>query len=129
MEEQKYLIAIALAEQNNKRIMPLGGKTIAGVDSISDLPKTDAEKILLDLMLRLFKRSTDANIKVSNYETGLLLAVISFEKMQENLPIIKSTWINDGDTYSFIDKLKSISNYLWGVQYEKHKGIIFNELT
>jgi len=28
MEEQKYIIAIALAVQNNKRLMPLGGKTL-----------------------------------------------------------------------------------------------------
>tara|TARA_Y100001968_G_scaffold1894_1_gene1628 strand:+ start:219 stop:395 length:177 start_codon:yes stop_codon:yes gene_type:complete len=57
MEEQKYLIAIALAEQNNKRLMPLGGKTFPGVNSANKNLTKEAEKIILDLLLRLFKRS------------------------------------------------------------------------
>ena len=61
MEEQKYVIAIALAEQNNKRLMPLGGKTFAGVDTL-------------------------------------------------------------------IEKLKSICSNLWSVKFQKHEGILFNNL-
>tara|TARA_B100001250_G_C19525590_1_gene667911 strand:- start:354 stop:758 length:405 start_codon:yes stop_codon:yes gene_type:complete len=128
MEEQKYLIAIALAEQNNKRLMPLGGKTFAGVDALSQAPEKEAEKILLDLLLRLFNRTTEGNLKISNDNSGLLLAEISFESMQNNLPIIKSNWINTGDTYTLIEKLKSICTNLWSIQYKKHDGIIFNDL-
>ena len=129
MEEQKYLIAIALAEQNNKRLMPLGGKTYSGIESKNQAPVEEAEKIVLDLLLRLFKRTTEGNLKISNDETGLLLAEISFEGMQNNLPIIKSNWINTGNTYTLIDKLKSICSNLWSVQYIKHEGIMFNNLT
>ena len=128
MQEQKYLIAIALAEQNNKRLMPLGGKTFAGADALSQANKEKAEKIILDLLLRLFKRSNEGNLKISNNESGLLLAEISFESMQKNLPIIKSKWINDGETDDLIENLKSISSNLWSVQYKKHEGIIFNDL-
>ena len=128
MEEQKYLIAIALAEQNNKRLMPLGGKTFAGVDPLSQPPEKEAEKIILELLLRLFKRTKEGNLKISNNETGLLLAEISFESMQNNLPIIKSNWINTGDTDTLIDKMNSICTKLWSVQYKKHEGIIFNNL-
>ena len=127
MEEQKYLIAIALAEQNNKRLMPLGGKTFARAD-LSQAPKKEAEKIILDLLLRLFKRTNEGNLKISNEETGLLLSEISFESMQNNLPIIKSNWINGGNTDDLIEKLKSISSNLWSVQYKKHEGIMFNDL-
>ena len=49
MEEQKYVIAIALAEQNNKRLMPLGGKNCAEVDILSQTSKKEIEKIILDL--------------------------------------------------------------------------------
>ena len=129
MEEQKYLIAIALAEQNNKRLMPLGGKTITRADNLSQAPKKEAEKIILDLLLRLFKRTNEGNIKISNEENGLLLAEISFESMQNNLPIIKSNWINKGNTHDLIEKLKSISFNLWSVKYKKHEGIIFNDLV
>ncbi len=128
MEEQKYLIAIALAEQNNKRLMPLGGKTFTRSDTLSHAPKKDAEKIILDLLLRLFKRTNEGNLKMSNEETGLLLAEVSFENMQNELPIIKSNWINEGNTDDLIEKLKSISLNLWSVKYKKHEGIIFNDL-
>ena len=128
MEEQKYLIAIALAEQNNKRLMPIGGKTFTGVDSENQPPKKEAEKILLDLLLRLFKRTNEGNLKISNDETGLLLAEISFESMQNKLPLIKSDWINSANTDTLIDKLKSISSNLWSIKYKKHEGIIFDDL-
>ena len=128
MGEQNYLIAIALAEQNNKRLMPLGGKTISGVFTEKKPPSKEAEKILLDLLLRLFRRTNEGNLKISNNETGLLLVEISFENMQNNLPIIKSDWINTGNTDSLIDKLKSISSNLWSIKYKKHEGIAFNDL-
>ena len=128
MEEQKYLIAIALAEQNNKRLMPLGGRTITGVFASDQRPKKEAEKTILDLLLRLFKRTIEGSIKISNDDSGLLLAEISFESMHNNLPIIKSDWINTGDTQTLIDKLKSISFNLWSIQHRKHEGIIFNDL-
>ena len=128
MEEQKYVIAIALAEQNNKRLMPLGGKTFAGVDTLSQSSKKEVEKIILDLLLRLFQRSTEGSLKISNDKTYLLLAEISFESMHKNIPVLKSNWINTGDTDKLIDKLKSICSNLWSVQYKKHEGIKFNDL-
>ncbi len=117
MEDQKYLIAIALAEQNNKRLMPLGGKTFAGVDALSQFPKNEAEKIILDLLLRLFKRTNEGNLKISNNKNGLLLAEIGFENMQKNLSVIKSNWINNGNTANLIEKLKSICSNIWSIEY------------
>ena len=128
MEEKKYVIAIALAEQNNKRIMPLGGKTFSGVDTLSQSSKKEVEKIILDLLLRMFQRTTEGSLKISNDETGLLLAEINFESMHSNIPIIKSNWINTGDTDSLIEKLKSICSNLWSVKFQKHEGIMFNDL-
>tara|TARA_B100000614_G_scaffold236205_1_gene233576 strand:- start:1582 stop:1974 length:393 start_codon:yes stop_codon:yes gene_type:complete len=129
MEEQKYVLAIALAEQNNKRLMPLGGKTFSVVDTLSQTSKKEVEKIILDLLLRIFQRTTEGSIKMSNNETGLLLAEISFESMHKNIPVIKSNWINNGDTDTLIEKLKSICSNLWSVKFQKHEGIIFNDLN
>ena len=128
MEEQKYVIAIALAEQANNRLMPLGGKTFTGIDTLNQSSKKEVEKIILELLLRLFQRTTEGSIKISNDETGLLLAEISFECMQNNIPVIKSNWINSGDTDTLIEKLNSISSNLWSVQFKKHEGILFNNL-
>jgi len=128
MEEQKYVIAIALAEQNKKRIMPLGGKTFSEVDTLSQSSKKEVEKIILDLLLRLFQRSTEGSLKISNDETGLLLAEISLESMHNNIPLIKSNWINSGDTDTLLENLKSICSNLWSIEFKKHEGIIFNNL-
>ena len=128
MEEQKYVIAIALAEQNNKRLMPLGGKTISGIDTLSQSSKKEIEKIILDLLLRIFQRSTEGSLKKLNDEKGLLLAEISFQSMHTNIPVIKSNWINSGDTDTLIEKLKSICSNLWSVKFQKHEGIVFNDL-
>ena len=128
MEEQKYVIAIALAEQNNKRLMPLGGKTFSGVDTLSQSSKKEVEKIILDLLLRIFQRTTEGSLKISNDETGLLLAEISFESMHKNIPVIKSNWINTGDTDTLMERLQSICSNLWSIQYKKHEGIIFKDL-
>ena len=129
MEEQKYLIAIALAEQNNKRLMPLGGKTFTGVEILSQSSKKEVENIILDLLLRLFQRTTEGSLKMSNDKTGLLLAEISFESMHKNIPVIKSNWINTGDTDTLIENLKSKCSNLWSVKFKKHEGITFNDLT
>ena len=129
MEEQKYVIAIALAEQNNKRLMPLGGKNFDKVDISSQTSKEEVEKIILDLLLRLFQRTTEGSLKISNDETGLLLAEISFENMHNNIPVIKSNWINSGDTDTLIVKLKSICINLWSIKFQKHEGIIFMDLN
>ena len=128
MEEQKYLIGIALAEQNQKRLMPLGGKTFTKVEASSEPPYKEAEKIILDLLLRLFKRSNEGSLKITNNDNGLLLIEISFERMQKDLPIIKSNWINSGDTDKLIQELKKISYGFWSINYQKHEGILFENL-
>ena len=128
MEEQKYIIAIALAEQNNKRLMPLGGKNFARVDNLIQSSKKEVEKIILDLLLRLFQRTNEGSLKISNNETGLLVAEISFESMHNNIPIIKSNWIKTGDTDTLVEKLKSICSNLWSVQFKKHEGVMFFDL-
>ena len=121
MEEQKYVIAIALAEQNNKRLMPLGGKNCAEVDISNQTSKKEVEKIILDLLLRLFQRTTEGSLKITNDETGLLLAEISFESMHNNIPVIKSNWINSGNTNTLIENLKSICSNLWSVKFKNMK--------
>tara|TARA_Y100001968_G_scaffold16105_1_gene12843 strand:+ start:422 stop:814 length:393 start_codon:yes stop_codon:yes gene_type:complete len=129
MEERIYLIAIALAEQNNQRIMPIGGKTISEVNSSNVPPELHSEKIILDLLFRLFKRSKDGQIKMFNESNNIFLATISFEKMQKIIPIIKSDWINNGNTINLINKLNAICSHVWSVNYIKYEGIMFNQIN
>ncbi len=128
MDEQKYLIAIALADQNNQRIMPIGGKTIPMGVSDKTFPQKESEKIVLDLLLRLFKRSSEGELKISEKDTGLLLAEISFDDMQKTIPIIKANWINNGNTNELLNRLTSFCSHLWCINYKKYEGMVFTSL-
>tara|TARA_Y100001968_G_C18801626_1_gene455913 strand:- start:18 stop:410 length:393 start_codon:yes stop_codon:yes gene_type:complete len=128
MSEQNYLIALILAEQHNQRIMPIGGKTIPIDDSSNEFPKNESEKIILDLLLRLFQRSYTANVKIYDEKIGILIAQISINNMQNNIPIIKSEWINKGNTSKLIENLNSICYNLWSINYVKYEGMLINSL-
>ena len=129
MDEQKYLIAIALAEQNNQRIMPIGGKTIPLAVSEKRFPQKESEKIILDLLLRLFKRSSESELKIPEKDTGLFLAEISIDDMQKNIPTIKADWINNGDTNELLIRLTTICSQLWSINYKKYEGMVFSHLS
>ena len=129
MDEQKYLIAIALAEQNNQRIMPIGGKTINSVVSEKKFPQKESEKIILDLLLRLFKRSSEGKLKILEKDTGLFVAVIGIDDMQKNIPIIKANWIENGNINELLIRLTSICSQLWSIKYEKYEGIVFTSIS
>ncbi len=128
MDNQKYLIAIALAEQNNQRIMPIGGKTIPITFPEKTFPKKESEKIILDLLLRLFKRSNEYELKITEKETGLLVAEISMDDMQEKIPTIKANWINNGNTNELINRLTTICSKLWSINHKKYEGMVFTSL-
>ncbi len=129
MVDQKYLIAIALAEQNNQRIMPIGGKTIPIGISGKTFPQNESEKIILDLLLRLFKRSSEGGLKIPEKDTGLFVAEISIDDMQKNIPIIKANWINNGNTNQLLIRLTSICSQLWSINYKKYEGMVFTPLS
>ena len=129
MDEQKYLISIALAEQNNQRIMPIGGKTMPIGFTKQAFPQKESEKIILDLLLRLFKRSSEGKLNILEKDTGLFVAVISIDDMQKNIPIIKSNWINNGNTDELLIRLTSICSQLWSINYKKYEGMVFTSLS
>ena len=129
MDNQKYLIAIVLAEQKNQRIMPIGGKTIPKPISEQTFPKKESEKIILDLLLRLFKRSSEYELKIPEKETGLLLAEISIDDMQKNIPTIKANWINNGNTNELLSRLTTICSQLWSINHKKYEGMVFTSLS
>ncbi len=129
MGEQKYLIAIALAEQNNQRIMPIGGKTIPMSVSEAKFPQKESEKIILDLLLRLFNRSSEGELKITEKDTSLFVAEISIDDMQNNIPMIKSNWINNGQTNELLIRLTSVCSQLWSINYKKYEGMVFTPLS
>ena len=59
MADSPYLLAIALFEQNGKRAMPLGGRSLPK-DAMQDdagIPAQIANELALELLLRVWQRS------------------------------------------------------------------------
>ena len=116
----QYLVGLALIEQDGRRIMPLGGKTIK--EHAQDDNFT-IEKIALEILLRLIQRSEGKPIRRINGEESLIIIQIEFENMQKNLPALKQVWIKSGDSKIFLQELKKISLRVWSMNYIRYEGI------
>lgn len=125
MEKAYYLVALALIRQNDRRFMPLGGKSIEANYSIekSSTGKESASKVTTELLIRIFQRTEEGCIERGNEELSLLLMKIEYSLLQEKLPIIKSNWINDGNGTKLISALKDLSEEIWKVEHAKYEGI------
>ena len=129
MASQDYLIAIALIEQNNLRAMPLGGKEIKETIEEESNFKSLGEEVILNLLLRVFQRSDEGELKRASEDKGLLLVHMHPKRMQKELPFIKSEWIRDGDTNQFLKYLGNLSKEVWSVSFVKYKGVEFTSIS
>ena len=129
MASQDYLIAIGLIEQNGIRAMPLGGKEIKGNLEDSDNFRQLGEEVTLNLLLRIFQRTDEGELKRSSEDKGLLLVHMHPKRMQKELPFIKSEWIRDGDTSQFLKYLGNLSKEIWSVSFIKYKGVEFTSIS
>ncbi len=123
LNQPYYLIAFALVEQSGKRAMPIGGKSIKESESNKALPKELAELLALEILLRVFAKTDQNQTKRIAKEKSILLAKISMNRMQEDLPSLKSEWISEGNTQILINKLMGICEGLWNVDYTKYEGV------
>ena len=129
MSEMNYLVAIALLKEENKRAMPLGGKSNTQLIK-SDLVKgSQAETIVLELLLRIFQKSHKIPIQVHQHENCLLLVEITLEKLQNDFPPLKSEWIHNGNDDLFLSRLNKLSLNLWSLEYIKYEGIKLNNFS
>ena len=129
MASQNYLIAIALIEQNGERAMPLGGKEIKTNLDDKDNFNMLAEEVILNLLLRVFQRSDEGELKRASEDKGLLLVHMHPKRMQKELPFIKSEWIRDGDTNQFLKYLGNLSKEIWTASFIKYKGVEFTSIS
>ncbi len=122
----QYLIAFALIEQNGLRAMPLGGKSIKQkIDDPSTEQNDVAGSLAKELLLRVFQRSEDGPIKRAASDQSLLLVQISMEAMYSKIPLLKSKWIESGDTEAFFKHLEDISCDIWKLTFSREEGIQF----
>ena len=123
MDDFPYLIALALIEQEGKRAMPIGGKSLKTFIDIDDATDKVVTKVALELLLRVFQRSGNNSIKRVAGDKSILIAQIPMEVMRVKLPLIKKNWIESGDNDLFVSEMNNISNGLWQVVFVRYEGI------
>lgn len=123
MADAPYLAALALVEQDGKRLLPLVGKSRSSTEPASAGPGNDGRTLALELMLRLWQRSDGGAIQRAAGEDSLLLMELPLEVLSEKLPLIKTKWIWDGDTPSLIKSLQQIAKRGWRLSIAKYEPV------
>ena len=124
-----YIVAIALIEVNGRRAMPLGGKSLKRSISEHSSPGREGELISLELLMRVFQRSEEGPISKAEKENSFLLIEIPLEVMQNQIPLLKSEWLNSGDTKVLLNKLEEITSNIWTLEFIRYEGMKFNKLS
>ena len=127
MSSFPYLIAFALVEKDGKRSMPLGGKSISQPIDMTNDPGDKGKEIALELLLRVFQTSEEYPIQKVAGEMSLLIAQMPMELMQERLPLLKTAWVNSGDTKKFLKRMDALSNGIWRMNFKRYEGIQFTK--
>ncbi len=134
MSDSNFLIALAMMEQNNKRAMPIAGKSLSAELSMStiELNSSDsnqlfdqASNLAFELLLRIWKRTDDGPLRRASGQDSLLLVEIPMNALPEELPSLKSQWIRFGDDAIFTSALRDKIVRGWTIDVEKHKPISF----
>ncbi len=134
MSDSNFLIALAMMEQNNKRAMPIAGKSLSAELSMStiELNSSDsnqlfdqASNLAFELLLRIWKRTDDGPLRRASGQDSLLLVEIPMNALPEEIPSLKSQWIRFGDDAIFTSALRDKIVRGWTIDVEKHKPISF----
>ena len=128
MADAPYLVALALMEQNGRRALPLGGRSLpadAASDLTGDNPHAIARELALELLLRVWQRSDEGSLQRAAGPASLLLVELPMERLPEDLPALKAAWLNTGDTEAFQEGLQAIVGRAWTVAIEKFQPLTF----
>ncbi len=128
MAKHPYLIALALIEQEGKRALPIGGKSLKTALAKAANPEREGAPLIQDLLLRIFQKSDAASLNRAYGEKSLLLIQISMYSMQEKIPLLKAEWINNGNSEKLISELQTICEGVWTVTFTKGSGTNFESL-
>ncbi len=129
MSDFNYLVAIALIEQEGKRLMPIGGKSLKRAIPTGKLPDEEGETICLELLLRVLQRSNEGPLKQANGNKSIFLLETSIGSLQESLPKLKAEWVNRGDTNLLILELLDTCDKMWNITFIKGTGIRYDFIS
>lgn len=120
-----YLIALALVEQNGARALPLQGKSLRQPLPPGADPGEVGRQQALELLVRVWQRSEDGALRRAGADHSLLVAAVPIEALLEQVPQLKATWINGGDTAALISGLQRLGASVWAVQLEPRQPLRF----
>ena len=122
-----YLVALALIKQGGVRAMPLGGRSLpvdAG-EPVDEAPHAMAHEVVLELLVRVWQRSDDGDLRRAAGVGSLLLVELSMERLNDALPVLKAAWLETGDTAAFHQGLQTSAVRTWSVSLAKFEPVTF----
>jgi hypothetical protein len=122
MADSPYLVALALVEQEGKRLLPLTGKSCAAPD-----PQSEGRALALDLLLRLWQRSDEGSLRRAAGEDSLLLLELPLEVLTDQIPRLKAAWLAGGDTASLLRDLRGLARRGWRLAIAKREPASMTE--
>lgn len=125
MADAPYLVALALLEVGGNRALPLTGKSIPEALRGAADPGDDGRILALELMLRIWQRSSEAPIQRAAGDNSLLLVEMPLELMSEQLPLLKARWIAGGDTTEVLQRLEGVVNRGWRMVFAKYEPVSY----
>jgi hypothetical protein len=125
MADTPYLVALALMEQDGRRSLPLCGKSQPASAAAATDPGDTGRGLALELLLRIWQRSDDGPLRRAAGADSLLLVELPLEVMSEQLPLLKASWINSGDTAALLDGLNNLVIRGWRIHVAKYEPVSF----
>jgi hypothetical protein len=125
MADTPYLIALALLEQNGRRRLPLAGKSITAAATAASDPGEDGLALALELLLRIWQRSDEGPLRRVSGDGSLLLLELPMQVMSEQLPLLKASWVNGGETQTFLSALEALTQRIWRLRWARHEPVGF----
>jgi hypothetical protein len=121
-----YLVALAFIEQQERRLLPLAGKSQSADAASAVDPGEDGRALALELLLRIWQRSDEGPVKRAAEGDSLLLVELPMEVMSEQLPLLKASWISGADTEELLSRLQALVIRGWRISIAKYQPVSFS---
>ncbi|MFM1799354.1 MAG: hypothetical protein RLZZ117_1632 [Cyanobacteriota bacterium] len=125
MADAPYLVALAFLDIGGKRAMPLAGRSLSAAAAEAADPGEAGRTLALELLLRLWQRTDEGPIQRAMGNNSLLLVELPLEVMTEQLPLLKASWIANGDHEDVLRKLQELTRRGWRLLFSKYEPISY----
>jgi hypothetical protein len=131
MADDPYLVCLALVHRDGRRALPLAGKSrppAAAGDPArggEEGPGEEGRSLALELLLRLWQGSDTAALQRAAGDESLLLLEMPLERLSEDLPVLKASWLGSGDTAALLAGLRRLATRGWRIGVAKYEPIRF----